>query len=223
MARTKYSPEERDKILVMFISAAREIILVDGIEQVTVRRIAEETGCNSARIYFYFKDLDQLITMACMTYLEKYATTLVTDLEELSNSYDVFTHSWEVFSVYAFTYPSIFYQIFFKVHNVSLNDMITEYYRLFPSQFDKISEDVKNMLLSGSLIERNMAVMKGLVDDGTIRKDNLEMINELMYHYFHGLLLGRMGGEGGLIDMERIKAKVMSCVKYLIDNERIKQ
>lgn len=221
MARSKYSEEERDKILVSFIIAAREVILMDGLEKVTVRRIAEITGCNSAKLYFYFKDLDQLITMACMGHLEKYSQTLVTDLGELDDDYEIFLHTWEVFSYFGFNNAAIWNQIFFKRHDVALNDMIDEYYRLFPQQFSKISEPVRKMLFGGTLLERNKAILLPLVEDGTIKSDNVDLINDLMYHYFHGLLLERIGSEGGMLDMERNKTRFINCIKYLIDNERV--
>lgn len=221
MARTKYSEEERDKILVSFIVATREVILIDGIEKVTVRRIAEITGCNSAKLYFYFKDLDQLITMACLGYLEKYSQTIVKDLEELNDNYEIFLHTWEVFSTFAFNNPSVYNQIFFKRHEVTLNEMIEEYYRLFPQQFEKISEPVKKMLFGGSLVDRNRAILMPLVEEGTIKPDNLELINELMFHYFHGLLIDRVRSEGGMLDMERNKKRFMNCAIYLLENEKL--
>ncbi len=221
MARSKYSEEERDKILVSFIVATREVILIDGIEKVTVRRIADSVGCNSAKLYFYFKDLDQLVTMACLGYLERYTQTLVSDFDEISDNYQLFFHTWEVFSYFAFSNPSVYNQIFFKNHEVELNEMISEYYRLFPQQFDKISEPVKKMLFAGTILDRNRAILMPLVEDGIIRSDNIELINELMHHYFHSLLLERARTEGGMLEMERSKKRFMNCLEYLINNEKI--
>lgn len=219
MARTKYTSEVRDQIAVRFIAAAREIIETEGIEGITVRKIASLANCNSAKLYFYFKDLDEVITMASMSYLEKYTRTLVNDLAELPTNYDIFMHTWEVFSVYAFNNPTMFYQIFFTHHSTSLKKMIEEYYRLFPYQFSQVNESIKRMLFSGSLQERNLEILKLLAEEDLIDEENMELINELMLSYFYSLLRQRMQITGGLIEMERFKNRFMHSLHFLLDQK----
>lgn len=221
MARLKYSEDQRDEILVKFISATREIIETEGVENVTVRKIANIAGCNSAKLYFYFNDLDELITMASMSYLEKYTRTLVIDLQELDDNYEIFLHTWEVFCVYAFNNPVMFNQIFFVYHETSLDDLIREYYRLFPYQLKNLDVRIQSMLLAGPLQVRNREILGFLVDDGVIKADNIDLINELMVSYFFALLKDRILHGGGLIRMQKTKDKFMTGIKYLIDKERL--
>lgn len=220
MARTKYSEDQRDKIAIKFIAAAREIIETEGVSAVTVRKVATIVGCNSAKLYFYFEDLDELVTMASMSYLEKYTRTLVSDLDNLDDNCEIFLHTWEVFCFYAFNNPTMFYQIFFVDHTVPLENMISEYYRLFPYQLNQIDQRIHDMLFSGTLLERNRDALQLLVDNKTINIENIELINELMLTYFYGLLKQRMLVDGGLIEMERMKEKFMHSVKYLINKEK---
>ena len=42
----------------------KTIIESQGLEQVTTRRLAELTGYNSAKLYFYFRNLDELVNEA---------------------------------------------------------------------------------------------------------------------------------------------------------------
>ena len=49
-----------------FIRAAREIIDAEGIDNISIRKIASLTGMNSATMYLYFPDSDVLTTMALM-------------------------------------------------------------------------------------------------------------------------------------------------------------
>ncbi len=44
-----------------FIDATNEIIENEGIESVTIRKVANLAGYNSATIYNYFENLDHLI------------------------------------------------------------------------------------------------------------------------------------------------------------------
>lgn len=220
MGRTKYSEAERDKIIVMFISAAREVIETEGLRNVTVRKVADIANCNSSLLYFYFKDVDELVTMASMSYLEKYTKTLAADLKKLDNDYDIFIHTWDVFSFYALNNPVIFNQIFYKEHKVDLKNMIAEYYRLFPAQLDAVNESVKNMLFQGSLAERNMDVLIPLAEKGYIAKDNLDLVNELMLSYFREILDRSIQSDGGMIEIEQLRKKFMEGVRYLIDKEK---
>lgn len=52
---------KKDRILKVFIEAAKAQILTQGIENVSVRRVAEESGYSYATIYNYFKDLNALL------------------------------------------------------------------------------------------------------------------------------------------------------------------
>ena len=219
MGRTKYTDAERDKIIVMFISAAREVIETEGLKNVTVRKVADIAGCNSSLLYFYFNDVDELVTMACMSYLEKYTKTLVADLKHLDDDYEIFIHTWEVFTFYTMNNPEIFNQIFFAEHKEPLANMIAEYYRLFPAQLESVGASVKDMLYQGTIEERNMDVLKPLADSGRIEAKNLDLINNLMLSYFHEILRQRMSSDGGLIESDKMRANFMDAVRYLVDRE----
>lgn len=221
MGRTKYSEAERDKIIVMFISAAREIIETEGIKKITVRKVADLAGCNSSLLYFYFHDVDELVTMSSMSYLEKYTRSLVADLKKLDNHYDIFLHTWEVFTVYALDNPEVFNQIFFCEHKVPLEKMIREYYRLFPAQLENVGDSVKDMLYQGTLIERNLDILRPLVTEDIIKADNLDMINDLMLSYFHEILRQRLASDGGLIECEKMRTRFMKVVEYLVEKEKV--
>ena len=44
-----------------FIDAAFSIIETEGVENITIRKVAGIAGYNSSTIYNYFEDLDQLV------------------------------------------------------------------------------------------------------------------------------------------------------------------
>ena len=52
---------KKDFVKSKFVEAAKSIILRDGVQNVTVRRVAEVTGYSYATIYHYFKDLNELL------------------------------------------------------------------------------------------------------------------------------------------------------------------
>ena len=52
-----------------FIIAAQQIIQEEGIKAVTIRKVAALAGYNSATIYNYFENLENLLFFASMKYL----------------------------------------------------------------------------------------------------------------------------------------------------------
>ena len=93
MGRMKYTEEERSRIMISFIQATRKIIDTEGIDQVSIRKIANQTGMNSATMYLYFSNADVLITMASMGYLEKYCRTLAADMTKMTTPEEVLRHT----------------------------------------------------------------------------------------------------------------------------------
>ena len=155
MGRTRYTDEERGRIMTTFIRAAREIIDAEGIDNISIRKIASLTGMNSATMYLYFPDSDVLTTMALMGYLEKYCRALAADMPQMKTPEDALFHSWEVFCRYAFANPCAFQHIFFCRHTVPLAEIIDRYYQLFPDQLKNISGNVLDMLREGSIEDRS--------------------------------------------------------------------
>ena len=159
MGRTRYTDEERGRIMTTFIRAAREIIDAEGIDNISIRKIASLTGMNSATMYLYFPDSDVLTTMALMGYLEKYCRALAADMPQMKTPEDALFHSWEVFCRYAFANPCAFQHIFFCRHTVPLAEIIDRYYQLFPDQLKNISGNVLDMLREGSIEDRSWKVL----------------------------------------------------------------
>lgn len=218
MGRPKYSDQERDQILVTFIRAAREIIQDEGIEKLSIRKVANITGLNSATMYLYFPNADALTTMACMSYLEKYCRTLAADMPLMQSNRDAFVHSWEIFSQYAFVDPQVFRHLFYTEHSFSMEETIDTYYRLFPHQLDDISDMMVEMLHAGSIEERSMRVLTPLAEELGFSKERTEMINELVVCYFRQLLEERCLNTDSMVLSEQLTAKLMRVLRFLLDN-----
>ena len=62
--------------MVYFVEAAEKILKEEGIPGVSIRRIAAEAGYNSATLYNYFQDLDELILFGSVCFLRDYLLRL---------------------------------------------------------------------------------------------------------------------------------------------------
>ena len=54
--------ELRTQNMIRFIEAARELIDQEGLESLSIRKIAEKAGFHNSTIYLYFRDMDHLRT-----------------------------------------------------------------------------------------------------------------------------------------------------------------
>ena len=217
LVRVKYSEVERDKIIATFIGAAREIIETEGIDKLSIRRVASFTGYSSATIYLYFPNADALVTLACMSYLEKYCRAIAADMDKMRTNLDAHMHTWEVFSRFAFSNPNIFYHLFYTPHTVPLRETVDTYYKLYPHQLDDLEGPVYDMLLGGTLEERCMKVLWPLAEERNISFEDCEMINDISICYFRKLLETRCRNCGDENDSEILLAKMMKCLEFLIE------
>ncbi len=188
MGRLKYTDEKRNQIMITFIRAAKQVIDQEGIDKISIRKIAGLTGMNSATMYLYFPNVDVLLTMASLGYLEDYCRTLAADMSEMQCPEDILIHTWDVFSHYAFKYPDIFYHIFYEEHPSSLTDIIDQYYRLFPGHLHNIDGSAREMLREGLMTERSWKVLWPVVSKRGIPETNARVANDMLVAYFRTLL-----------------------------------
>ncbi len=215
MGRTKYSEEERSRIIISFLRCTREIIELEGIEHVSIRRVAQCAGFNSATMYLYFKDSDELITLASMSYLENYCRTLTADIPHLKTPYEIYMHTWRVFGQHAFAHPRIFYHLFFYPHSLPLIETVTRYYEIYPNQLAGSDDSIRDMLLEGDLKERNLKVLQPVASKLNLDEKHISMINDLTVCYFK-MLLEEHRYENGSIVAERQVQKLLDTVEFLL-------
>ena len=199
-----------------FIRAAREIIDAEGIDNISIRKIASLTGMNSATMYLYFPDSDVLTTMALMGYLEKYCRALAADMPQMKTPEDALFHSWEVFCRYAFANPCAFQHIFFCRHTVPLAEIIDRYYQLFPDQLKNISGNVLDMLREGSIEDRSWKVLWPVAQERGFSEDQARIINEMIIAYFRDLLEERCGESDGLLKSVQLSDKMKHAIRLLL-------
>lgn len=214
MGRVKYSEEERGRIVESFLRCTREVIELEGIEHVSIRRIAQCAGFNSATMYLYFKDVDELITLSCISYLENYYRGLSADLVQLETPYELYVHSWRVFAQHAFASPKIYEHLFFHPHSIPLSQTIARYYELYPNQMPVLEERIQEMLLEGDIRIRNMKLLRQPAKNRGFHERQMEMINDLMICYFK-MLLEEHQAESGMLASQRQVEKVLEMIEFL--------
>ncbi|MGI6754932.1 MAG: TetR/AcrR family transcriptional regulator [Atopobiaceae bacterium] len=188
MGRNKYTEEQRNEIITTFLDATRGIIDAEGVNGVSIRKVAANAGYNSATLYLYFKDVDTLITLASIGYLEDYCRMLANSSIQRMGEIEAYLYSWTLFSRHASVRPDVYHHLFFEEHSTPLNEAVSFYYSIYPEQLANISDSVLEMLSAGRLADRNLAMLKPLVASGILKSEKLDLINSLTIAYFQVLL-----------------------------------
>lgn len=198
-----------------FIDAADEIIKEEGIKKVTIRKVADKAGYNSATIYNYFENLDHLIFFAAMRYINDYSLALPEYLKNAENALDRFFKVWECFCHFSFKDPEIYYAIFFADLDKDLEDYIIDYYKLFPDELGSELNGISTMLLKHNIYDRGMTTINECVKEGFIRAEDAETLNEMGTLLYEGILSEVIRGK---IGYDEAVEKTMKYIKVTVDS-----
>ncbi|WP_165776813.1 TetR/AcrR family transcriptional regulator [Bifidobacterium simiarum] len=204
----------RQRTLVAFISSAQRIMEDKGPDRVTIRDVAADAGYNSATLYLYFSDLDQLILYASLKYLSMYNRAVVERLTDCHSDQERLFVTWEVFCEVSDRHPEAFERIFFGAHSQSLTDICEQYYRLFPEERQAPEELALSPIFSSfSLLERNLLVLRPLCSG--MDEQRMQVINELMVFGYAGLLHRRIEEKRAGFDGEPLATRFREYLDYL--------
>lgn len=195
MGRPSMSAEAIANNRIRIISAANEMIREGGVQSVTARSLGRRIDMNSALIYRYFNDIDEVICFACLHVLQEY-TREMTDArrkyelsaDEISDEY-IYMLSWELFSKHAFRNPEEYKTLFFSRHSDELNKTISKYYELFPH--DRDAEDdlvLEGMYRTSNLRSRNLLLLIPVLEGKKTEKEII-LINDMTIAFFYSLLM----------------------------------
>ncbi len=215
MARPPYRPDQRNQILACFINAASEIMQSEGMDALTLRRVAHKAGYNSATLYNYFKDLDHLTVYASMKYFEDYNRNLSRYLSDEQDDFQRFLFMWRFFCASAFRHPHAYYNLFYGKYSSELGEIISDYYKVFPDEQGDLDESVLEMLHCGSLSERNWKMLRPVLEGTSFSPEEQERINEIILYCFKELLNQKLQ-QGNELDNQVLIERQLDYIHVLL-------
>lgn len=179
-----------------FVNITYDILSKEGISEIKIRRLAQEMHCTSTVIYRYFDNLDHLIALASIRYLNDYLvdfSNLINDPLILTDPYTLNIKMWRCLAEHAYANMEIYEQIFFGNYSSHLAEVIFEYYQLFLDdtrrQFDGFSSSI---LFNEDLTQRDLVLLRRAAALGTIQSEDIEVLSQIEVYIFHGLLMRYM-------------------------------
>ena len=180
---------QRKRTMSYFIDAAAKILEEEGKEAVSIRKVANLAGYNSATLYNYFENLDHLIFFAAMRFIKEYAHSLHNYIKDSNNALENFLAIWECFCHYSYNQPEIYCAIFFARLNNSLDDYTEQYYKLFPEELGNQPKGISTMLLKHDIYKRDLIIVETCIEEGFFREEDKDEINEMTLLLYQGILL----------------------------------
>ena len=221
MGRPSMSPEAITNNRISIISAAMEMIREGGIQSVTARSLGCRVGMNSALIYRYFSDIDEVVLFACVHALQEYNRDMSAAFAEanmtLDDTYDedIYVLSWELFSKHAFNNPEEYMTLFFSKHSAHLRDVIAQYYELFPDVIGSRKDAIiEGMLRTADLRKRNLLVLIPVLE-GRKSEQDIILLNDITVSFCFSLLT-QLASHDESVTSESQKKRMLECVHYTL-------
>jgi AcrR family transcriptional regulator len=199
-----------------FIEATVKLIEEEGMENVTTRKIADLAGYNSASIYNYFNEISHLYYFAAMTFLKKYTDALPGYMAKGNNSLEKYLSLWECFCHYSFKDPQIYNTIFLSDLGTHPGELSKQYYSIFPADIVDLPDDLKNMVLEFNLSKRGRIALEKCVEDGFIKEENAEDINEMASLIWQGNFIMYLNNRRIFGNVEEATDTTMKYIRQII-------
>ncbi len=201
-----------------YIQKAHDIIQEEGIEAVSIRRIAKELGCSSASLYRYFDDLSELLYFAELRMLRGYIRRMNEMSPKWKNVWEIYVGVWECYSQEAFTHPGAYNRLFFDYPTEKLGSSIKEYYKMFSEDIIETNQIFEDMLQTSNFMKRDFEMCKRCVRENAITYENAVRLNRMACMLYKGYLKTALDEE---LNEEQIQENVrafVTDVDMLVEN-----
>ncbi|MFW6264660.1 MAG: TetR/AcrR family transcriptional regulator [Bacillota bacterium] len=150
-----------------FIEAAKKIIREEGVEKLTVKKVADLAGFAPGTLYNYFADINELLYFCAGDFWEECRDNVFAKEDKSKDLKRSISEFSKAYTEYFINNPNIFELMFLK----DFNEFIKE-----APEPPEVAIQLHNILKKGA-------------KEGLILEDKLEVIEELIGNSIHGLLL----------------------------------
>ncbi|WP_339251723.1 TetR/AcrR family transcriptional regulator [Sporosarcina sp. FSL W8-0480] len=200
-----------------FIEATVEIIEEEGIDQVTIRKVADRAGYNSATIYNYFKEVSHLIFFASMKLLKGYTDDVSVYMNRGKTPLEKYILSWECFCKHSFQQPAIFHAVFIMDLDDHPETLIERYYEMYPSDLIHIPDELKPILFERNVTKRGKSLLQQAAKEGQINEQLVDSLNEMTILLWQGMLTNILNNRMDYT-LEEAEQKTMEYIQQIIEN-----
>ena len=210
---------KKRRVMMYFIEATQELILNEGIENLSIKKIADTAGYNTATIYNYFEDLEELILYSSIDYLKIYLKDLKSEINSNMKAIEMYETIYKVFVHHSFEKPEIFHTLFFGKYSYKLEKIIKKYYEIFPDDITGQTDITKSVLVEGNIHNRDLPVIKQMIKEGSILEEDAPYIMEAIVR-IHQSYLENILQQREKISLEEHKIEFFKIFNFLLKRNK---
>ena len=210
---------KKRRVMMYFIEATQDLILNEGIENLSIKKIADKAGYNTATIYNYFEDLEELILYSSVDYLKIYLKDLRDEISSDMKAIEIYEKIYKVFVHHSFEKPEIFHTLFFGKYSYKLEKIIKKYYEIFPDDITGQNDITKSVLVEGNIHNRDIPVIKQMIKEGSILEEEAPYIMETIVRV-HQSYLENILQQREQISLEEHKIKFFKIFNFFLKRNK---
>lgn len=178
---------QKQRMYSYFIDACHKLIRESGIDQLTIRKISDEAGYNSATLYNYFENLDELVALALLDSVKPYFNVIkeLHDMD-LPTPYK-FLLIWREYARHSFENPQTFTRVFESNKSDEILQYIDTYLEFFPD--DNFSRDgvAYKLVYDRDMNARDKILLQPSIENGYIKNEDAHYLNDFVYAIHLGI------------------------------------
>ena len=210
--------QRKKNMKLLYIKCAEQIIRNEGIAALNIRRIAAETGYNSATLYTYFEDIEELIIYCTFKIRKEYLEHLGRGLSSEMSPLEQYIKFYEIYSYYSFDEPEIHFNMYFGKYGDKLYRIRDSYYELFPNERVTTTPMIDSMLWARNVYEGERNVTRYLAQQGYIKPENADFVANLIVRvhasYMHDLFTYKH------LSSTLIRHEFLDCLIHILETNK---
>lgn len=172
-----------------YIEAAYELLREEGLDGVSIRRVASRAGTSSTAIYKHFGNIDELVTVASYRFLREYTNDARILSEVDLNPLELNLQLWECFAFYSFQEAPIFENMLFgDGREGTLANAASMYYEEFPEDIEEMPDFMNDMLQGVSMFRRDKVLLDQAAEVGMLTEEGAEYLCAVDTYLYRGML-----------------------------------
>lgn len=183
-----------------FLDAAKEIIMNEGSENVTVRKVADLAGYSYATLYHYFTDLNELMWEVRKDMINELVDSLGRKMPNTKDGIESFKEGFRVYISYYFENPNVFRFFYFYCINKP----------------NKLTEEAEPEPDFGAMWNE---AFRGLVLEGRLRADDIEAAAKAIIYAIHGMIMLSISNNGDMTE-ENVYKDLDKIIDYILKKRK---
>lgn len=201
------------------IQATYDLIWEQGIEGITIRKISNRLSLSSAALYRHFDNLNQLLTYACIKFLEPCIEDYKLIELTTDNPLDISLKMWSTLAKRSFYTPQIFSALFLSPYRTQLPDIIQDYYCIFAQNVFNVQETLHYMQILARIFFQNRTYLQLCPSYSSER--SIDTMSDLTFYTYSGMLAILAQKEYPVAEVEEMLEKFDTCLMNIYHRDSL--